>query len=484
MGRDREAMRTGCVDTMRILKTIILLVIIASALLWGWLGRDVVVDKMAAVLPESAVRPVRAGIEAIGPTVDPIAQSAAAFLEKHLPAVAAYLPAAPKPAGDKGAAAPDAKVPAAKTAAASAGATPATAPTATPRRETPPVPVTTTKVEKKATPVVLDVVGTVQAIASIPIKSRVDSQIDSVQVKEGDHVKQGDVLFTLDARALQAQLAQARATLARDEAQLQQYKNDLNRAETLARTNAGSQQTAETSRTQVATQQAVIAASRAAVENLEVQLTYYTIKSPIDGRVGSLPLKAGSAIRSADSTLLATVNQLDPVYVSFAAPQAVVPTLVDAMREGPVKVRVTLGGTRGKTLDGTVTFTENTLDTTSGTLTAKATVGGTEERLLPGEFVQVRVILSVEPDALVVPDQAVQMGQAGAFVYVVKPDQTVETRQIRVARTVDRQSVVSSGLTAGETVVTEGQLRLFPGAKIAPAASNPPATAETAAPKS
>ena len=329
----------------------------------------------------------------------------------------------------------------------------------------------------------LDVVGTVQAIASIPIKSRVDSQIDSVQVKEGDHVKQGDVLFTLDARALQAQLAQARATLARDEAQLQQYKNDLNRAETLARTNAGSQQTAETSRTQVATQQAVIAASRAAVENLEVQLTYYTIKSPIDGRVGSLPLKAGSAIRSADSALLATVNQLDPVYVSFAAPQAVVPTLVDAMREGPVKVRVTLGGTRGKTLDGTVTFTENTLDTTSGTLTAKATVGGTEERLLPGEFVQVRVILSVEPDALVVPDQAVQMGQAGAFVYVVKPDQTVETRQIRVARTVDRQSVVSSGLTGGETVVTEGQLRLFPGAKIAPAASNPPA-ADTAAPKS
>jgi multidrug efflux system membrane fusion protein len=197
-----------------------------------------------------------------------------------------------------------------------------------------------------------------------------------------------------------------------------------------------------------------------------VQASWYEIKSPIEGRVGSIPLKPGSAIRANDSTLLATVNQLDPIHVAFSVPQAMIAPLRAAMATGPVSVSVSQPGGSGEPLVGRIAYVENMLDTASATLGVKARVDNPDERLLPGEFVQVRAVLRTDPNALVVPDQAIQLGQSGPFVYVVKDGDTVEARRVTVDRTVDGLSVVSKGLSAGERVVTDGQLRLFPGAAV------------------
>ncbi|TBW34976.1 efflux RND transporter periplasmic adaptor subunit [Siculibacillus lacustris] len=334
---------------------------------------------------------------------------------------------------------------------------------AAPKR--PPVPVKVSTLSTRAIPTVLDVVGTAQAIASIPVKTRIDSQIEWVGAEEGDRVKAGQVIFRLDARAIQAQVAQARAVLLRDQAQATLVASDLERTEQLVATKTKSARDLESAKTLVAAQDATIAADRASLENLVVQASYYEIKSPIDGRVGSIPLKPGSSIRAADSTLLATINQLDPIYVSFAVPQSAVTALRTAMKAGDVPVSVVQPGSR-RTLTGKVAFIENTLDVTSGTLGVKAAVVNTDEQLLPGEFVQVRVVLQTDPQAIAVPDSAVQLGQAGPFVYVVGTGDTAEVRRVSIDRTIDGSSVISRGLAAGDRVVTDGQLRLFPGASL------------------
>ncbi len=330
----------------------------------------------------------------------------------------------------------------------------------------PPAPVSITTVAVEAMPAVLDVVGTAQAIASVPLKTRVDSQIEEVAVEEGERVVAGQILFRLDARAVKAQIAQARAVLARDEAQLALLRSDLERTEQLVLTKTKSSRDLESAKTLVAAQLATIEADRAALQNLEVQASWYEIRSPIEGRVGSIPLKPGSAIRAADSALLATVNQLDPIYVAFSVPQSTIPALREAMAAGEVQVSVRQPGSTGTSLTGHIAFIENMLDAASGTLGVKATIANGEEKLLPGEYVQVRAVLRTDPRALVVPEAAVQLGQNGPFVYVVKEGDTVEVRRIGIDRTVDGRTVVAEGLAAGERVVTDGQLRLFPGASV------------------
>jgi multidrug efflux system membrane fusion protein len=229
---------------------------------------------------------------------------------------------------------------------------------------------------------------------------------------------------------------------------------------------------------------ATIEADRAALQNLEVQASWYEIRSPIDGRVGSIPLKPGSAIRANDSALLATVNQLDPIYVAFSVPQASIPALREAMTAGDVAVQVKQPGAKGEPLAGRVAYIENMLDAASGTLGVKASIANPQERLLPGEYVQVRAVLRTDPQALVVPEPAVQLGQNGTFAYVVKEDDTVEARRVAVDRTVDGQAVIAKGLTAGERVVVDGQLRLFPGASVVMGKSGEDAGKPAAAPKS
>lgn len=330
-----------------------------------------------------------------------------------------------------------------------------------------PAPVRVVAARATDVPVVLDLVGVTQAVASIPVKTRVDSQIESVGVAEGDRVRAGQVVFTLDSRAIRAQVAQARAVFARDRAQLALVQSDLERTDQLVATHTKSSRDLESAKTLVAAQQATIDADQAALDNLEAQASYCIIRSPIDGRIGSLPLKPGSSVRAADSTLLATINQLDPIHVSVSVPQAMVGRLRAALARGEVPVEVTLPGADAREpLVGRVAFIENALDATTGTLGVKAVVPNGDERLLPGEFVQTRLRLRNDPGALVVPASAVQIGQKGAYVWVVGSDAAATVRPVVVDRTVDGVTVVSKGLAIGDRVVTEGQLRLAPGAAV------------------
>ncbi len=336
----------------------------------------------------------------------------------------------------------------------------------------PPAPVRVVEAKTIDVPVVLDLVGSTRAAASIPVKTRVDSQIESVGVAEGDRVKAGQVIFTLDARAVRAQAEQARAVLARDQAQLVLVEADLERTKQLVASRTKSERDLESAKTLVAAQKATIAADEAALRNLEVQVTWYEIKSPIDGRVGSLPLKPGSSVRAADSALLATINQLDPIHVAFAVPQASVGRLRQALSAGVLPVEVKLPGSKGPAIEGRVAFLENTLDTTTGTLQVVALLPNADERLLPGEFVEVRVRLRADPNALVVPTAAVQLGQKGSFVWRVAADGTAEMRPVKIDRVVDGRAVVASGLSAGDRVVSDGAMRVAAGSplEILPAA--------------
>jgi len=315
-------------------------------------------------------------------------------------------------------------------------------------------------------PVVLDTVGAVQPVASVSIRPRVDSQIVQIHVKEGDAVRKGDPLISLDARSIEAQIRQAEAMVEKDRAQIAQGQRDLARIETLLTTNVASRQQADTARTALSVLQATLAADTATLENLKVLRTYYDIRSPVDGRIGSLPLKVGSTVRTGDQTALAVVNQINPVYVSFAVPQTSLPMLQQALRAGPVRVDVTIPESDGAPLQGRVAFIENTVDVGSGTLTVKAEVENREERLWPGLFVRTRLTFRTDPESVTAPQAAVQVGQKGPYVFVIKPDQTVELRPVVVDRTVDGQAVIAKGLQGGERIVLDGQLRLVPGAKV------------------
>jgi len=349
--------------------------------------------------------------------------------------------------------------------AADAGSTSPSA--ATPAKTaTPPVSVLVASVELRSVPVVLDLLGSVQAVASIPVKVRIDSQIDTIAVKEGDRVKAGQTIFTLDSRAINAQVQQAEALIVKDQVLVDQTKAEFDRTEPLATTKVLSPKDLDKARLDFGTAKAGLAADRASLENLKVLATYYEIKSPIDGRVGSLPLKPGSSIRAADALLLATINQTTPVFVTFAVPQVNVPPLRSAMRKGDLSVFVTLPGTAEKPLQGKVTFTENAIDAGSGTLTVKATVDNADEMLIPGEAVNVRVVLTTDDHAVTVPEAAIQIGQDGAYLFALKADETVEMRQVVIDRKVDGKVVIASGVKPGEQVVTDGQARLMPNSRV------------------
>lgn len=325
------------------------------------------------------------------------------------------------------------------------------------------VPVVVAAVERKAVPVAFEAVGTVQAIASIPLKARVDSQITEVHVSEGAKVSAGDLLFTLDSRTLVAQLAQADAQVQRDIAQLAQARRDLARAENLLTQKVTSEVTRDTAATAVKVQEATLAADTANRENLAAQLSYTEIRSPVSGRIGSIPAKIGTFVRQADTAPLATVNQMDPIYVVFSVPQARLPGLRAAIASGNAAVEV---NTPHGSSTGTIAFIENAIDPATGTVPIKASMPNGEEDLWPGAFVTVRIILERQNDAVAVPTAAVQMGQRGAYVFVVQNGTSVKLRPVQLARTVGSDAVIASGLEPGEQVVTDGVLRLVDGAHV------------------
>jgi membrane fusion protein, multidrug efflux system len=311
-----------------------------------------------------------------------------------------------------------------------------------------------------------DTVGRAQTMASITIRSRIDGVIDKVAVTEGQEVKKGDTLFVFDTRQLQASLRQAEANRARDMTQLDQAKRELARLEPLAQRDYTTKSALDQQQTNVSSFQATVSFDDAAIESLHVQISYATITAPIDGRIGSIASKAGTSIKANDTTSLMTINQIKPIYVSFSVPQRYLPAIQSGMAAGELPVIATVPDLADVTEKGAVAYTDNAVDETTNTLSVWANFPNQHSRLWPGLYVNVSMIFGTQPDAVVVPSEAIQAGQDGSFVFLVRPDMTAEMRAVTVDRSVHGETVVAQGLTGDETVVVDGQLRLSDGTKV------------------
>ena len=341
----------------------------------------------------------------------------------------------------------------------------------------PAVPVTVAQVEQKPVPIALGVIGTVEAYTNVAVRAQITGELTSVNFKEGDDVAKGQVLFTLDRRPLEAALQQAQANLERDLAQAANARAQAARAEDLAGRGIVTREQLDQSRTNAAALDATVNADRAAVENAKVQLQYATISAPIAGRTGALMVHAGNLVRANDTAALVVINQIVPIYVSFAIPESQLPAFKRYMLQGTVRVSAKPPTETGPPTDGRITFVDNAVDQTTGTIKIKGTFANESRRLWPGQFVNVVVTLTTDPTAIVVPTVAVQTSQQGQFVFVVRADKTVEMRPVNVARTNGSESVIGDGVKPGETIVTDGQLRLTPGARISVKPANAPKAA-------
>lgn len=336
--------------------------------------------------------------------------------------------------------------------------------------QAPAQPVITGLVAQADVPVQITGIGTVQPIATVLVKSRLDGQIAKIAFEEGQEVKAGDLLFSLDDRALIAQLRQTEATLARDRAQLLRAQQELKRQQELSQRDYASRQKLEQSQSDASAAEATVRASEASVENARVLLSYTTIRSPIEGRTGSISAKEGNVIKANDQSLV-TITQMRPIYVAFTMSERNLPAIRAALAKGQVSVTVSPPNDAASSETGTLTFIDNQVDIATGTIALKATFGNARNALWPGQFLQVTVTLGIQQNALVIPSAAIQTGQNGLYVFVVKPDSTAEVRPVTVDRTQGNMSVVSSGLAVGEHVVLEGQLRLATGTRVAPRAA-------------
>lgn len=326
--------------------------------------------------------------------------------------------------------------------------------------------VTVATVKQKDVPLQIRGIGNVEAYSSVAVRAVVGGQLQGVHFQQGQDVKKGDRLFTLDARPLAAALAQAEAALARDTAQERNAAEQLRRYASLYREGGVSQEQYDQFRTNLAALQATVQASRASVEHARVQVGYATIRAPLSGRTGTLQITEGNLVRANDATPLVVINQVSPLYVTFSLPQKDLPQITRYQAQGRLKVAAALPGSDALTEVGELTFVENAIDPTTGTIKLRATFENPARRLWPGQFVKVAVTLATVRGALVVPSRAVQTSQQGQFVYVAKPDRTVEARPVGLGQGNGPEAVIERGLVAGETVVTDGHLQLRPGAKI------------------
>ncbi len=328
-----------------------------------------------------------------------------------------------------------------------------------------PVPVTAAKAITRDVPVFLQVVGRAEAFESVTLKSRVDGQVASVEFTEGQHVRQGDVLIRLDPADLTAKLRLAEAAAARDDALTAKAHADTARYTALKERNFVSEEKVNDLRTAEASAAASLRASQAAVDAAGLQLSYATIRAPIGGVIGSRLVFPGSALKAND-TVLAVVNRISPLLVTFSLSEKYLPTLREAMKAGDVVVDVNAAGGGGKTLVGKVRFIDNAVDTASGTIVVKAELPNDDESMTPGQFLKIRLVLDTLHNAVTVPNEAVQQGADGNFVYVIKDNEHVELRKVDIATADTTITAISNGVQAGETVVTDGQLRLTPDALV------------------
>ncbi|MDI4663288.1 efflux RND transporter periplasmic adaptor subunit [Xanthobacter autotrophicus] len=322
------------------------------------------------------------------------------------------------------------------------------------------VAVLAAKAERTALPVRVEALGTVESMVTVPIRSRVAAAVDMVGFSDGAFVKEGDLLYRLDSRVIDAEIRQADATLARDKVQLEKLLRDVERYTGLVTRNAVSQVQVDDARTAADVQRAVVAQDEANLQSLKVQRGYYDIRSPASGRIGVSTVRPGAVIRVDDT--LATVRQLKPIYVAFGLPERYIGDLRAAQ---DAKVSIMLQGSGETISDGRVAVIDNTVDPQTGTLTARAIFPNADERLWPGTLGSVTVTLRVENDIVAVPSEAVQNGQDGTFVFVVE-DGIAHVRPVTAARTVDGRTVITRGLSGSETVVTDGQLSLRNGSRV------------------
>lgn len=331
---------------------------------------------------------------------------------------------------------------------------------------TPAVAVTVAPVIRKAVPLQLRVIGTVEPSSSVAVRSQVTGELTSVTFKEGDDVRRGQPLFHLDRRPLEAALQQAQANLERDTAQAANAAAQAKRMSELAARGIATREQVDTSQANANALQATLEADRAAVENASVQLQYATIEAPISGRTGALQVHPGNLVRANDTTPLVVINQITPVNVSFALPESQFPMLKQYLGKGTVHVEAEAPTDEEGASEGHITFVDNAVDPTTGTIRLKGSFPNADRRLWPGQFVNVVITLATDPDAIVVPTVAIQEGQDGNYVFVVKGDHTVDLRPVSTERTVGEETIVSKGVQGGEVVVTDGQLQLVPGARV------------------
>ena len=340
-------------------------------------------------------------------------------------------------------------------------------------------------------PIVFSAPGTVEPIATVAIKPRVDGQVIEVGFKEGDLVLAGSMLYKLDDRLVRAQIKQADATIARDQASLKDAMSIAERRETLLRNKYASEASTETARQNVEVLKASIAAGQAQLEAQRTQLDYLVIRAPITGRSGSMTARLGSFVRSAEPIALVTINQTKPIAVAFALPQVTLEAVKTALKhQAHAKVRVPgTAGSHGRAVGGLLTFVDNQIDKSTGTVTAKVTVENADEALWPGQAVNVDLTVETRTNIVSVPASAVLPAQQGMIAWVVSADNKVAVRAVVLERVIGQTSFVSSGLQAGDRVVTDGQLRLAPGMTVtvrgggggaAPGATSSPAAGAAA----
>lgn len=329
------------------------------------------------------------------------------------------------------------------------------------------VPVTIAPVVTKTVPLEITAIGTVQEYTTVAIKSRVGGELLRVHFKEGQEVSKGDLLFTIDPKPYETALAEAKARLAKDMALLKKAQEDARRYASLLEKKVVSQEQYDQVRANLASLEATVKADEAAVESARLQLSYCYIYSPISGRAGSLLAHPGNIVKANDENKsLVVIRQIEPIYVAFSVPENNIPLIRSRWPKERLPVIVTMSDGSGQQLEGELTFMENTVDVATGTILLKATFPNKDRSLWPGQFVNVRLRLEEEPNAIVVPSRAIQSGQQGNYVFVVSAEETVEMRPVKVARTTGEEVVVSQGLHPGEWVVTEGQIRLVPGVKV------------------
>jgi multidrug efflux system membrane fusion protein len=332
------------------------------------------------------------------------------------------------------------------------------------KKAAPTVPVLTGQVVEKSVPLRLHAIGNVETVASVAIKARVDGQIVATNVRDGQDLVKGNPLFQLDPKPYQSQLEQAQANLVHDQAQLDYLRGQEKRYQDLLKQNFVSQEGYAQVAANFRGAQASVSADEAAVQHARINLGYTVIRSPIDGRAGKVMLSEGNMVKANDTLAMVVINQIAPIYVSVAVPEQYLNEIRARQKTAPLRVEVEL--VKGNVISGKLAFVDNSVDVATGTIKLRGIFSNDDRQLWPGQFVESWVTLRDEEKALVVPTQALQTGPSGQYVYVVKPDSSVELRTVQVARSEGAETVLTGGLKPGETVVVDGASRLLPGSKV------------------